>query len=317
MIKAPTSDLESTAGDLAFHARGFDLSLAAANKSPNTIKSYLEAVAQLDAFLAAQGMPRDVAYIRREHIESFIVDQLTRLRPASAGNRFRSLQQFWRWLVEEGQVKASPMANMKPPHIPVLPPPVLEDDQLESLLKACAGTGFEERRDKAIVLVLLDTGVRLSELAGLHLGDLTIGRSPHPWTIAVTGKGNRRRTVALGKTAATALHWYLSVRTRHPQSDEASLWLGLKGKLSTNGVAQMLRRRGRIAGIDHLNPHRFRHTFAHRYMAAGGQEGNLMSAAGWTSRTMLSRYGASAAAERAIAAHAALSPADRLRSGRK
>lgn len=312
MAQAPTSAPQNTAGDLAFHARGFELSLAAANKRPNTIKSYLEAVEQLDAFLAAKGMPRDVENIRREHVESFQADQVKRLRPASAANRYRSLQQFFKWLAIEGQIKGSPMANMTPPTVPVVPPPVLDDRQLDALIKACAGSGFEARRDKAIVLVLLDTGVRLSELAGMKLSDVAEGRSPHPWTIAVTGKGNKGRPVALGKSAATALHWYLGSRAKHPRAGDPWLWLGLKGHLTTNGIAQMLRRRGRLAGVDHLNPHRFRHTFAHRFLASDGQEGDLMRLAGWSSRTMLQRYGASAATERAIAAHAAHSPADRL-----
>src|SRR5687767_9536365 len=103
MPSAPASAAQSTAGDLAFHARGFELSLGSANKRPNTIKSYLEAVTQLDAFLAAKGMPRDVEAIRREHVETFQKDQLDRLRPASAANRYRSLQQFFKWLAEEGQ----------------------------------------------------------------------------------------------------------------------------------------------------------------------------------------------------------------------
>jgi site-specific recombinase XerD len=312
MPSAPTSALQSSAADLDFHARGFELTLASQRKRPNTIKSYLEAVERLDAFLAAKGMPRAVENLRREHVESFIRDQSERFRPATAANRYRSLQQFFKWLLEEGQIKVSPMANMKPPAVPVEPPPVLVDDQLRALLKACAGSSFEARRDKAIVLVLLDTGVRLSELAGMRLVDVHEGRRPHPDTIDVTGKGDKRRPVPLGRDAATALHWYRGIRAKHHRANETWLWLGLKGRLTTNGVAQMLRRRGAEAGIDHLNPHRFRHSFAHSFLASGGQEGDLMRLAGWSSRTMLSRYGASAATERAIAAHAEHSPADRL-----
>src|SRR5262245_38776728 len=101
-------EAESTArGDIPANARSFGRSLRAANKSPNTIKAYLEAVTQLDAFLADRGMPQRVAAIRREHVESFIEDQLARLRPASAANRYRSLQQFFRWLVDEGEIEAS------------------------------------------------------------------------------------------------------------------------------------------------------------------------------------------------------------------
>lgn len=311
MAVASASTGQSTVGDLAFHARGFELSLVAANKRPNTIKSYLEAVEQLDAFLGAHGMPRDVENIRREHVESFQADQLARLRPASAANRYRSLQQFFKWLTIEGQIKASPMANMEPPNVPVVPPPVLADDQLDRLLKACAGSGFEARRDKAIIIVLLDTGVRLGELAGMKLADVTPGRSPHPWTIKVSGKTGTRK-VALAKNASTALHWYLGVRERHPRANEPWLWLGLKGQLTSNGVAQMLRRRGAEADIDHLNPHRFRHSFAHYYLLGGGQERQLMELAGWSSRTMLQRYGKSAASDRALEAHGKYSPADRL-----
>ena len=102
MAVASASTAQSTAGHLAFHARGFELSLVAGNKRPNTIKSYLEAVEQLDAFLRAHGTPHDVENIRREHVESFQADQLARLKPASATNRYRSLQQFFKWLTIEG-----------------------------------------------------------------------------------------------------------------------------------------------------------------------------------------------------------------------
>jgi hypothetical protein len=87
----------------------------------------------------------------------------------------------------------------------------------------------------------------------------------------------------------------------------AWLWIGLRGRLTAYGVVMMLRRRGRQADLPGLHPHQFRHTFAHQWLAEGGGETDLTRLAGWKSRVMLQRYGASAADARAREAHRRLS----------
>ena len=82
-------------------------------------------------------MPQEVANIHREHVEAFISSLLDRCKPATANNRFRGLQTFFKWLTEEGEVKESPMLRMKPPRVPLDPPNVLRDDQLKALLATC------------------------------------------------------------------------------------------------------------------------------------------------------------------------------------
>jgi site-specific recombinase XerD len=126
------------------------------------------------------------------------------------------------------------------------------------------------------------------------------------------GKGHRPRACPFGDKTGQAIERYLRERNKHALAKRPELWLGARGVLTGNGITQMLRRRAPQAGIDHLHPHMFRHTFAHRWLAEGGQEQDLMRLAGWRSREMLTRYGASAANERAREAHRRLALGDRV-----
>ena len=141
----------SVVGDLSALVPSFERSLRAVNKSPKTIKAYTEAADQHVAFLRERGMPTQASKVRREHVESYIDDQLTKWKPATANNRYRSLAQLFNWLEGEGEIRTSPMAKMKPPKVPEQQVPVLSDDDLRLLLKASDGRGFEEKRDTAII----------------------------------------------------------------------------------------------------------------------------------------------------------------------
>ena len=115
----------------------FTRHLKAANLRPNTVTAYTGAIEQFRRFLVDQGMPLTVANIKREHVETFIAYLLERYKPATANNRFRGLQAFFKWLDEDGEIKGSPLAKMKPPRVPETPPAVLREPELRALLATC------------------------------------------------------------------------------------------------------------------------------------------------------------------------------------
>jgi len=195
------------------------------------------------------------------------------------------------------------MAGLRPSAVPDKPVPVFTADELRQLEQACAGRGFQERRDAAVIAVFRATGMRLSELAGIRHNPGDPGRSDLDlWhrEVTVHGKGRKTRTVKISHDAARALDRYIRLRARHTQAYSPQLWLGInnRGPMTASDIYQVIARRGRECGVEAF-PHRFRHHFSHTWLHRGGAEGDLMELNGWTSPQMLRRYGASARSARA------------------
>lgn len=274
------------------------LALEAADKSKLTVRSYTDSAKALASWLDAHGLPGDVHGIGAVHIDAFLAAETERTSPASAAVHFRNLRVFWNWLVAEGEHPGpSPMRAVTPPVVPETRKAPLADADLRALVRACAGTAFEDRRDLAIVRILIDNGMRISSLAGLRYDAADGERSDvflERRALRIRRKGGEPYFAPVGARAAAALDGYLRVRGGHPHADSPYLWLGSRGhrtsQLTTSGIRQMIERRARAAGVVDVHPHRFRRTFADGFLGSGGSVDELMVIGGWSDYNSVKPY---------------------------
>jgi site-specific recombinase XerD len=277
--------------------------LKAKNLAPSSILSY---VSVADKFSEYQQTVPNLPLVHQ--IEAYLATVLQRTSAANSRKHHRNLQQFFRWLTDEGELDANPMLKIRPPKVPEKLVAVFSDLELSRLLSACKGNSFLQRRNAALIRVLMDTGIRAAELCRMQLGDVDLDVG----LITVTGKGRRPRVVPTSAKTSESISRYLRQRNRHTNAALSSLWLSNKGELTTSGLGQIVDRIGLRANVKDVYPHRFRHTAAHQWLSAGGGERSLMRIMGWRSPAMLSRYGASAADERARDEFRKLNLGDRL-----
>jgi site-specific recombinase XerD len=288
--------------------RSFLRELNAEQRSPNTLRLYGQAVTFFSRWLESQGREATLEELNRPAIREWLAVLGETHEPGTVKIRYRGLFRFCSWLVNEEEITTNPMAKLSPPTLKMKPVPVITDDELGALLKACNGREFADRRDEALIRLLLDCGVRISEACGLRVDDLDLDQG----MAIVKGKGSRVRPVYFSARTTRALDRYVRMRTQHRWAHLDALFLTQRGALSTDGARERVKIRGAMAGIEDLHPHRFRHTFAHDFLINGGGERDLKRLAGWSSDVMLDRYGASAADARAKAAAQRLKRGDRV-----
>jgi site-specific recombinase XerD len=255
--------------------------------SPKTTSERQRVLTKLHGFAIDQGH----AHLSRLLIESFLaqIAQAGGLRPVSVGSYFRILRTFCNWLVEEEYVEASPMAKIKPPVARPDQVEPLSSTQIQQLLAGAKKSEYP-LRNTAILSLILDTGLRASEVCGIKFRDL----DRESWSLRVLGKGNKSRMVYAGSRAAQkALTDYLRLDDRQ---DDDTLFLSERGPngggapLTPHGLFQIVRRCGELGGVPKVGPHDLRHTFAFRFIQGGGSEFTLQTMLGHTSLTMTRKY---------------------------
>ena len=228
------------------------------------------------------------------------------LKPRSAQTYFVNLKTLFRFLGEEGALEESPLERLKPP-------PARQDQiqpftpaQVRALLDATKRTR-QPRRNRALILFLLDTGCRASEVCGLRVQDVDLGGR----RAVVTGKGEKSRTVPLGATTVKELYAYLKEEAREPA--DALFQSERGGPLTRWHLRKLLWRLGEAAGLEAVrcSPHTFRHTCAIWMLRGGANVYTVQQLLGHTSLAMTRRYLAIVDAD-VEAQHRRFSPADQL-----
>ena len=297
----------------------FTLSLSGAGRSPETAKAYQYAVCDLETFLTASGASVDPEQISPLQIERWLADRRASKSAANAGFVHRHVRPFFRWLIRRGylDVAKDPFRSVATPKVETKVVQIMSDDDVRAVLAATEGSDWSSRRDRALVRVLMDTGIRRGEACGLTVEDLDLATG----TLHVRlTKGRRERLVPLGVKARMELRAWLRARAeylrRNGHADGGALFCGRYGGVwSGSGMWQAVQRRAEQAGIRPARlVHVWRHGWATRALEAGAGELDVQVLGGWRSLAMVAKYTASNRQERALREHAG-APGTRSRGG--
>ena len=273
-------------------------------KSPNTIEWYRQKLDGFHEFLAesnGQVLVRDLSLDDGRAFVKSLMDRETiyeghpmreevnkPLSTQTIHGYVRTMRAFASWLEEEGYTESNVFKRMKPPKLPeVLIEPLTENEIRQILVVIPRGTP-EGVRNYAVVLLFLDTGIRLSELANLEIDNIDFGAGE----FKVFGKGSRERLVPIGYTAKRAVLSYTEGHRPEPANPtERRLFLTVAGDhMNNNSIGKVVQRLGRRSEVFRLHPHLFRHTFAVRYLKNGGDVFSLQKILGHRSLEMTRRY---------------------------
>lgn len=294
-------------------------------KTKDTIDFYRANLGRFLWWLQEQGIPATMANFNPTYIRKFLYyvqtnkvrfggKSTTSRRPvkrATIDAYWRSFQSFAKWLVKEGVIeeKDNPILKVERPRQEKKVVPEIPGDILQAIEKSLKDGQFFNTRNRAMLLILLDTGIRLKELLELRIPNVNLVDG----ILKVFGKGQKERLVRIAPFTVKALGDYLAVRP----VDSNVLWLKENGEPVTQSALQSFMRRLNQKYPDvHISTHVFRHTFAIRYLRAGGDPFTLQMLGGWEDLDMPRQYAAALKQEDAFKVHEKASPVQSLFGGK-
>ena len=296
-------------GNLGNYLKVFLLSCRVEGKSPLTLQHYRQRVSAYIIFAKGAKLPKNVRDITAQDIRLFLGSlQLRELEPSTIYAHYRALKTFFNWLVNEGFADSNPLDRIKPPKVPTKLPKPFSPHDIDSFIMLTSGNKFLQLRNRAIILVDMDTGLRLSEIVAINVSDIDLNRE----TIRVMGKGGKERYVRIGRKTQKAILRYLAMR----DDDYGCLWVTEERRpLKLRGLQIMVKRLCHLAGINDAKPgpHTFRHTAAISCLRNGMGEFQLQMMLGHSTLQMTRRYVSSLNADDVIKAHRKASPVDNMK----
>ncbi len=257
-MKAPEA---IAAGDQALIERFLDAMWTEAGLSANTLAAYRSDLQAYALWLvgAASGLQRAQRHDLLDYLAISVNDGA---RPRTTARRLSSVRRFYRYLMREGMVKDDPTAEVDSPKLGRSLPKSLTEAQVESLLNAPDVATPLGLRDRAMLETLYATGLRVSELVGLTLVQISIDQG----VVRVMGKGSKERLVPLGEEALAWLGTYLAdgrALLLHKKVNDVVFPTARGGGMTRQAFWYNLKRYARVAGIENnLSPHTLRHAFA-------------------------------------------------------
>lgn len=258
-------------------------------KSVQTLRSYRLGVEAFFAYCDEADKPRELT---RDAMVGWL-DAQHQDAAASVRLRMTAVKLFAKWIADPDQggedFDHTPITTVPLPKMSQAVVADLEDNEIARMVKACDGTKIRDKRDKAMILLLTETGLRAAELLALDRADIDLDACR---LVVHHGKGDKARRVGFSPDTASAIDRYVRARQRAIQRPtEGPLWISEKGnRLSYTGLVTTLKARAAAAGVIHFHVHRLRHSAAVRWLRKGGSEVGLRAHCGWTDMTMVHRY---------------------------